>query len=113
MSETEYPKGMPDGTVPVSPESTTYAVRGSLDGADATIVLRDGEVLMDPAVRERAQLIVALDDPIVDPDGNLIGVASLDETPLVALVTAMRALDRIHSIEMSMSHRDGPPKRAR
>ena len=76
-----------------------YVVTGTVDGVPVRARLERGELDLPPRLRRRAQLIVDLGDTFDAGDGTYLE-ASLEGEPLVALLTAMRACDRILSIEV-------------
>lgn len=81
-----------------------YVVTGTVDGAPVRATLERGELDLPAELRRRAQLVVDLGDTFDAGNGTLLE-ASLDGDPLIALLTAMRAFDRILSIEVQTGER--------
>jgi len=60
---------------------------------------RDGCLVADPLLLERAQLLVGLGDQFASPHAGPF-TASLNGPPVVALLTLIRACDRVWEIDL-------------
>jgi hypothetical protein len=77
----------------------SFSLEGVIEDRTVHAEWRDGRLMADPLLLERAQLVVGLEDQFLSPDASPL-TASLNGLPIVALLTLMRACDRVRQIDV-------------
>lgn len=75
-----------------------FHIEGVVDGATVWADWSPSGLAACPTLRQRAELVVALGDRIGGPGQE--GPACLDEGPTSALLTLMRACDRVRTVSL-------------
>lgn len=76
-----------------------FEVSGVVDGVPVRAEWRDGTLTCSPSLLARAQLVVALGDTFDREEGEPI-LATLDGSSTAVLLTIVRALSRMTTVEM-------------
>jgi hypothetical protein len=80
--------------------SISFVVQGEIDGRPVAARWVDGELHCDADVRDRADLVVAMGERFGHGAHEI--TASVDDDFGAALLTVVRSLSRIRSVEISM-----------
>jgi hypothetical protein len=78
----------------------SFTLEGVVEHREVRAEWRDGRLLADPLLLERAHLVVGLGEQFAVPDTDPL-TASLTGLPIVALLTLMRACDRVRQVDVS------------
>ena len=91
----------------------SFSLKGVIEHRSVHAEWRDGRLVADPLLLERAQLLVGLGDKFESPNAGPF-TASLTGLPVVGLLTLMRACDRVFEIDVAApSGRPGPSRAER
>jgi hypothetical protein len=79
-----------------------FAIRGLVDGCAVGATWSDGRLACDERLRDRALLLVDLEEEFVyDDDPPRCFVASLEGPPIALALTLIRACDRVTRIMLA------------
>jgi hypothetical protein len=78
-----------------APRLDEFEVNGLIDGQPVGATWIQGRLVCDPALRDRAQLLVDLDEVFSDDAGRPCYVASLEGPDVAVALTLLRACDRL------------------
>ena len=95
----------PSAPDPLVPEAEGFHLQGVVDGMRVTAEWAAGRVVGSEALLVRADLVVRLGESFAGADGALVE-AGLDDGPTRALLTCMRACDRIEGVSVRLSEPD-------
>jgi hypothetical protein len=84
----------------------SFLLDGIIDSHAVHAEWRDNRLVADPLLLERAELLVDLREQFLPGEADAF-TASLTGTPVVALLTLMRACDRVRGIDV-LAPRRGP-----
>jgi hypothetical protein len=85
----------PDGAL------DAFQVEGLLDGQPVTATWTRGRLACDPALRDRAELLVDLGEEFSDAEGRPRYAASLDGPAVAVALTLVRACDRVTRLALA------------
>jgi hypothetical protein len=84
---------------PVRTGMASFSLDGIVDGCSVHAEWREHRLVADPLLLERAELLVELQEEFLPGEPGAF-TASLTGPPVVALVTLVRACDRVQAVEV-------------
>jgi hypothetical protein len=86
-----------------------FTVEGVIEGQPVRARWRNGQLRCDPALHERALLLVGLSEELVYTDPPTRFAATLDGRPVAIALTLLRACDRVTAFQVELPRSAGVP----